>query len=457
MSEYRSLDGELKVLRKKNEWVYEVELWLLNDNVNRNNWKYINLEKHIRLFAGTPLLVAYVNDGKTIGDGHNMKVTKDPVTGEPRASFTDATAERIVGALSDNPEDLRFEVDERGNKWIVGKGYLWRWYAGELVEKIKKDAIQGRSMSVSIETLVTQSRTEGDVEIEEEYEILGTTILGDHVMPAVADARIVALNGIKEQFNELKIRAASYQNTKPQQKNNKGVNKTLEKLNTKQTESLSSKFNGYHVLAAFQDANCIRVCLLSSDGCPAIYNMESLNDAVTESKIERVNANTVFRFAEECEAEVDTTDVLGVANNELATARTERDNAISERDTANSQLNAMRDAESKRRVAAAKATALNTLNAFNAKREAKVDEKEISKVNTDIEAGLYTNSVNADGEWIGDKQVADAVFAVCGRAVMAMDKDAHAKNNSIYLWPGNVGTEETHDDSLEGQLSSWGL
>ena len=457
MSEYRSLDGELKVLSKKNEWVYEVELWLLNDKTNRNNWRYANLEKHIHLFAGTPLLIAYVNEGKTIGDGHNMKVTKDPATGEPRASFTDATAERIVGALSDNPDDLRFEVDERGNKWIVGKGYLWRWYAAELVDKIKKDAIQGRSMSVSIETLVTQSRKEGDVEVEEEYEILGTTILGDHVMPAVADARIVALNGIKEQFNELKIRAASYQKTKPQQKTNKGVNTTLEKLNTKQTESLASKFNGYRVLAAFQDVDCIRICLLSSDGCPAIYNMESLNDAVTESKIECVNANTVFRFAEECEVEVDTTDVIGVVNNDLANARSERDKAISERDTATSQLSAMRELESKRRVASAKATALNTLKAFNAKREAKVDEKEIAHVNADIEAGVYTNSVNADGEWIGEQQVADAVFAVCGRAVMAMDKEAHTKNNSIYLWSGDAGNAEPGDDSLEGQLSSWGL
>ena len=36
--EYRSFTGEIKNLTKQNDFIYEVEVWLLNDKTNRNNW-----------------------------------------------------------------------------------------------------------------------------------------------------------------------------------------------------------------------------------------------------------------------------------------------------------------------------------------------------------------------------------------------------------------------------------
>ena len=224
---YRAFDGEIKVLQKQGEWLYGVEIWLLNDKTNRNKWRFTDMAGHKDLFKGTPLLIAYVNNGMGIGDGHNYRMEIDPKTGEERPSFTDATAERIVGALSDDPADFRLE-ERDGYTWIVGKGNLWRWYAKEVVEKIERDSLQGRGMSISIEALVTKSHMENDTEVEDDYIILGTTILGDHVLPAVADARITALQEIGQRFNELKIRAASYKNKGRElpDNTNKGVKKT---------------------------------------------------------------------------------------------------------------------------------------------------------------------------------------------------------------------------------------
>ena len=68
---YRSFCGEFRFLSTDDAFNFHVEIWLLNDLVNRNNWKYINLEQHRALFAGTPILIAYTNGGKGIGDLHD--------------------------------------------------------------------------------------------------------------------------------------------------------------------------------------------------------------------------------------------------------------------------------------------------------------------------------------------------------------------------------------------------
>jgi len=111
----RAFAGELRVLRQQNPFLYDVELWMLNEKLTHNNWRFINLEEHRALFAGTPILIAYINQGAGIGDGHNFKVRRDPKTGRERPSFTDADAERIIGSLSDDPEDIPWARGACGN------------------------------------------------------------------------------------------------------------------------------------------------------------------------------------------------------------------------------------------------------------------------------------------------------------------------------------------------------
>lgn len=140
---YRQLDGELRLMEDKNPLFYRVELWLLNAKDNRNKWRFINLEKHMRKFAGTPVLTAYVKGGEQVGDGHNFRMVPDPETGDMVPTFTDATAERIVGAINEDADDMSMRKDGEGVEWIVGIAKIWKWYARELVAKIKEAAKQG--------------------------------------------------------------------------------------------------------------------------------------------------------------------------------------------------------------------------------------------------------------------------------------------------------------------------
>lgn len=445
--EYRSFSGEIHVLERKNDFLYNVEIWLLNEKVNRNNWKYINLEEHMNKFAGTPILVAYVNDGKGIGDGHNFRMEKDPKTGEPAPSFTDATAERIVGALSEDEKDIRL-VERDGTVWVVAKGTLWRWYAKELVDKIERDSLQGRDMSISIETLVTKYHMEGDVEVEEEYEILGTTILGDHVAPAVADARIVALQDIGSEFKELKVRAASYvgeETPKPQKNKKKGMNK-LTVFSKKQLEAIQPSFNGYVVLAAMQDDDGVHVCLMSDDGLTATYTMGSLDEAIVPEKIAKVNAQVAFSFGEECTVSVDSCALTETIVSKLNTVSEQFEKSKTDLEQAQETIKTMREAEEKRRVSTAKAKALDVLSAFNANRDEKVDESVLSDITANAEAGVYTNCVDADGVWNGDSKVETDVLAVCAQKVMEMDKQKYQMRKNTHVWDKGVSVEEQKDD-----------
>lgn len=434
---YRSIQGEIKLLQQDNDFIFPVELWLLNDQLTKNGWRFANLEQHRENWAGVPILTAYVNGGKTVGDGHNQTTRMDK-TGKEYQSFTDSTAERIVGALSDSPEDIRIESRD-GAEWVVGKGFLWAWYAHELVMQIADDARQGRAMSVSIEALVTEGYMDGDVEVETAYTPLGVTVLGHGVTPAVDDAHIAMLTKMESEFKELKLRAASYQNQskadKPN-KENKGVKHRM-RLNKQQLRELQPKFSDHTVLAAEQSENGVVVCLMSKSGETAVYRMESLDATIVPEKIISVNAQTHF-CAEGCEdVLVDACDMVETAAEAQKCAEDRAECAEKELAAVKETISKMEAAENTRRLSAAKKKATDTLDAFNANRESKVDVKVLESLNKDIEAGKFTALASESGEWLGESAVEEKVLSLCASAVMEQDKRSAANAAKPMSW-GNV-------------------
>lgn len=454
--EYRSFQGEIRSLVKQNEYIYEVELWLLNNLVNRNNWQYTDMSGNKDQFAGTPILVAYVNNGNTVGAGHEFSMEYDE-EGNEAPTFTGAGHERIIGMISENTADIRVVTTEDGTEWIVAKGFIWKWYAKEAAEKIERDTQSGNPMSLSIETLVFQSHMDGQVEVEDKYLVLGTTLLGDGVLPAVADAHVKALQEIESEFKELRIRAAAYINADIEgeeeeeeedlddddETNDEPQPKTLERnertsmniLSKKQLAELAPKFEGYSILSAGQDDNGIHVCLMSAKGDTAVYTMDSFEDLVDPKKIARINAKASFA-ADEWSMDVDVESITDDLSAKLTTRNSELEAAKSELETATATIKDMTDKEMKRRVSAAKAKAQSTLDAFNANREEKVDAKILEKINESIDNGDFSECENADGEWVGEEEVMNQVLAACAKEVMELDKKATLAKNSQFVWDG---------------------
>lgn len=266
MSKLVSTDGILKILSVGKGLKQKVELWLLNDQLTKNDWIYTNLEEHKDLFAETPILIAYV--GNKIGDGHNFEEVLD-MSGEIKASFISSTAERIVGFFK-SAKDIRIE-NVNGQKWIVGTGYLWKWYAQELVDKLRKQGKEG--MSISIETLVNDYYVNDEgYEVYTDYTILGTTILGDDVPPAVVGANIKALNSIgKQEVQKMTLRVAS------------------EQIRKKKTKEISKMFDGFTVLGQTGST----VALLSSEGKTCVYSMPDDN-SINLDEVKEIKVNAMF-------------------------------------------------------------------------------------------------------------------------------------------------------------------
>lgn len=429
MSERRTLTGVLKLLSTEVKRRFAVELWLLNDKVNENGWRYERIAENKDGFLEMPILTAYVNGGKTIGDGHNFQVGMDE-NGDPAPSFTGATDERIVGVMSAKPSEIR-AVEADGKLWIVGRGYIFSWYARELVEKIGRFTEQGRSIPISIETLVTQSRMEEGVEVEEEYEILGVTILGDMVAPAVKGAKIYALNWSEADLRTAKMRAASLM-LRENQNQNESEGKALEIFTAKQNEALQTKFGEeYKVLKAVKDdSGVLHVALCRRDYAVCRYDMGSENEPVVTANIVMCSAMADLGIGEN----VDLSALLDEPAHEIARLNKALENAEKTIAQKDNQISAMREAENKRRVKSAKDKAQDTLDKFNANRQNKIAQSAIKDLCDEIEGGKYTELTDKEGEWCGDQAVEDACLAICAREVQKEDAAAAKRNNSTYIY-----------------------
>lgn len=441
----KAVQGQLRVLATQNPKLYDVEIWALNSEVNRNGWKYINLEQHLDEFLDIPLLTAYVGGGMVIGDGHNYNMKRDPESGEEYPSFTAPDAERIVGWVPKDKANVRLEMSD-GIEWVVIKGSLWAWYAKELVDQIAR---QG-SMEVSIETLILKEHQEEGVDVEEEYLVLGVTILGNGVAPAVAGAKIqtlAELSELRSNMAENILKAASFIGEEPEptgaedpdnepktkENNIEGV-KALNYFSRKQLAELEPKFPEMKVLAAASDEQGIHVCLMAADGATSVYTMENDNATIVPEKLQKVNAQATFCFGDECDMSVDLCDLWDTMSANVIKFQNAAEKAEKDLEAANATIKAMQDAENKRRVQAAKDMAKSTLDKANANREDKYSDEMLNAINADIDAGMYTERCNSEGEWIGATEVETRVLAECARQQAVIDeKLAQSKANTFIL------------------------
>lgn len=442
--------GQMKVLQRLNPYTFAVEIAIMREGVNNNRWDYRNLEKHYKTFMGQPILIAYVN-GK-IGDGHNMR-TVYQANGEQVFTFTDGTAERIIGTLSEDEGD--FSIQNRdGKNWIVAKGKIYSFYAREAVEKIVAAGV----MNVSAETDVFGSKKAPDgVEIFEDWAGLGVTILGDDVPPAIPGARIKAAALLREAMETMKLRAAALEKgddsplKKPAQgAEPKGVNA---KMNKRELAALQKLFPQHIVLGASDDG--MHVCLLSkANWAPGGYTFPSADDRgyVSPERIAAMQASATFAFGED-NVTVDMGDALDAMSASLMRANSELEEARKHEAELEAQIKTMQEKEQARRVEACKAAVNSKLEALNANRDAgcAFGNELAEKVCAMIEKGCFVGD-EEDGKWVGDAHAVHSLMALCMEAQEAQDKAHSGKKGFSWnsLIPG-----ESHNDGSPEALISW--
>lgn len=462
---YRSFEGHMKILSADNPLLKKVEIWLLNNRNTRNHSRYENLAENMNSFVNTPLLVAYVNNGHTVGDGHNFRMKRDIVSGEEHPTFTDATSERIVGWIN-SPEDIRLEEDfVTQEQWIIANANLWSWYAPELTEMLTLQGEEG--MDVSIETLVEDPVIEDGIEVYHGWTVLGTTILGKGVTPAVAGAHIRTCS-FEEELNGLKLKVASYQEEQ-QNKMDDDTNSTERKtrrMNKKQLEALQARFPEHIVVQASDDG--LNVCLLTKDGYPCVYAFGSADEqTIAPERIEPIAVNAVYQFASGRELTVDLNQLFDYMNmgsdsmkNQIATLSSEKEEVQNELASVKSELNAMKEAQRKQHIQSVKDAAKAALDCFNATLPAEeaVDDEMCKQIAEEADKGGYDGCCR-NNEWCGDKVAEEKVLAYCAKKVAEMNKvkaqkaaEEKLRTQSTFAWELAKGGNGT-GTGIDGLLS----
>ena len=187
------------------------------------------------------------------------------------------------------------------------------------------------------------------------------------------------------------------------------------------------------------------------------YTFNSGDVTVVPEKMEAICANAVITLTDDCNIEFDMDEFTGKINSELITVNAELAKAKQDLENANSTITAMTNAECARRVKEAGKIAKETLAAFNANRDDKIEDSEISGIQADIENGVYTNSLDGEGKWIGGEKVRDAVLAKCAAAVMELDKKAAAEKKTTLAYNALHKQQNPDDGTVEGLLATWGI
>lgn len=448
--------GELRVLEQLNQYEFAFEADILrNGPVQGGRWEFANIEQNYRSFAGRPVLIAYV--GNKVGDGHNASERIDMQTGERYRSFTDATAERIIGMISEDESDLTvYEAD--GYRWLRVKGRIWTYYAQEAVATI----IRTGRMAVSIEAEVYDVREEDGREVYDNWLGLGLTILGQGVEPAVPNANIRALADMQEEFESMKLRVASLvkeeESNKPHENTtNKGVKKQMY-LSKQQLKELQKKFgDSYAVLCAKQSDEGIKVLLMRHDNhIFCTYVIGEKDSAVDEARLVDCAAQIVVKLAEDDELCADAAECIAAETAEASEKAAKVDTLEKELSAKDETIKSMQEMENKRRLSAAKEAATRALSDFNAAREDVIGEALLADVNKDIEAGVYTCSVNAEGEWIGASAVTERVLALCAQEQMKLDKLSAQRKKGTHIMD-KLSHGSVDDGTVQGLLARKGI
>lgn len=451
---HRIFEGQLRVCASDSKKNYKMQVMLLNDEVTLNQWRYTRVAEHAHEAEDIPLLYSVIN-GK-VGNSHDFEIVTDKF-GNQYASFIGAESEHPYGWL---PSVVNGEPNARmenidGTDWLTATAYLPSFYNKEMIDELNKN---GGRMPISIETLVTKSHMEGNIEVEDEYSIVGVTILGVSTTPAVPGANIrkLALNG--QTLKELKLRVASLasadSNTEPQLNNKKQEKENRKSMKFLTMDDLNGKFNGYTPVKISGRT----VALISDTGRFCSYTFLENEDTVVPERIEGIAVNCVFGEGDNA-ITVSGDELIGVYRSQLNAAQsalekttketTEKINALE------AKLNKMTEAENKRRREAVKAAIRDELKA-NQNCGVEIADNFCDDLLTDECIGKYAEMVDANDCFVGAERARECVGARCMERIRNGFKEQARRNaeQEHFSWANVIGkaAEGESDDDVDASV-----
>lgn len=449
-STHRIFDGQLRVCASDNKKNYKVKLMLLNEKVNRNKWRYTRISEHTDEAQDIPLLYSVIN-GK-VGNSHDFDVVTDE-KGNKYASFIGAESEHPYGwlpSIVDGQKNARIENID-GVDWLTATAYLPSHYNVEMIKELERN---GNQMPISIETLVSKFHYEGDVEVEDEYSIIGVTILGITTTPAVANANIRKLSANGQAFQELKMRCASLadefnmsRNSKQNQNSKKGVTRTMAKV--RKIDDLRSLFPNHTVLGV----NGQSVALLNEKGRCCSYTFQENENTVVPERIEEIAVNSVFGEGENA-INISAEELVGSVQAQLNSTKTALDKATEENGKLQAKINAMTEAEYLRRKKVVERAIRETFDDNRRQYGGDIDANFVDDLLTDECLSNYARMEDKDG-FCGENAARTEVDARCMRKLREVNKARQNTAKPKYAWElGGEGYEDKPESGINTAIDN---
>lgn len=449
-STHRIFDGQLRVCASDNKKNYKVKLMLLNEKVNRNKWRYTRISEHTDEAQDIPLLYSVIN-GK-VGNSHDFDVVTDE-KGNKYASFIGAESEHPYGwlpSIVDGEKNARMENID-GVDWLTATAYLPSHYNVEMIKELERN---GNQMPISIETLVSKNHYEGDVEVEDEYSIIGVTILGITTTPAVANANIRKLSANGQAFQELKMRCASLadefnmsRNSTKNQNSKKGVTRTMAKV--RKIDDLHSLFPNHTVLGV----NGQSVALLNEKGRCCSYTFQENENTVVPERIEEIAVNSVFGEGENA-INISAEELVGSVQAQLNSTKTALDKATEENGKLQAKINAMTEAEYLRRKKVVERAIRETFDDNRRQYGGDIDANFVDDLLTDECLSNYARMEDKDG-FCGENAARTEVDARCMRKLREVNKARQNTAKPKYAWElGGEGYEDKPESGINTAIDN---
>ena len=180
-----SLSNDIE-LNNPNFHLVKLRIMSSGENYNGSSFTINSLNRAKNSVAYTPILANIIEreDGQLDANGHdiNLEINMDY---NGNVVYKETYIERPVGVFLNDTTEVMHDV-ENDVYFIQAYGVLWKTYS-DAYEVLKRDEV--KDVSVEIECYDGAYREDGYYEIYE-YNILGTTILGNGCLPAIENSRI---------------------------------------------------------------------------------------------------------------------------------------------------------------------------------------------------------------------------------------------------------------------------
>ena len=185
---------------------HPVKLRIMSSGTNWNNCDFVidSLEVAKDTVSYAPILANIVQreDGELDANGHDVDF-EIKIDFKGNITFKETYIEKPVGVFLANSCERKYDIDN-DVYYLEAYGYVWKQYS-EIYEILKRD--EKKDVSVEVEVQDGSYRdTDGVFEIRK-FNVLGCTILGNGVLPAIDNSQIefnFSLNNDKEYEDNLR-------------------------------------------------------------------------------------------------------------------------------------------------------------------------------------------------------------------------------------------------------------